>query len=84
MSAQLLDETNSHGVNADNKLNVTQDDKFTYEIKMKILYQKQTDALNRQGDFSKKGDKSQITSDASDEHNTVQLNFYKRFSCKRG
>lgn len=74
---QLLDETNSHGVNADNKLNVTQDDKFTYEIKMKILYQKQTDALNRQGDFSKKGDKSQITSDASDEHNTVQLNFYK-------
>lgn len=65
---QLLDETNSHGVNADNKLAVTQDEKFTYEIKMKVLYQKQTNALNRQNN---------VTGDGSDEHNTIQLNFYK-------
>lgn len=65
---QLLDETNSHGVNSDIKFAVTQDDKFTYEVKMKILYQKQTDALNRQ---------SNVVGDGADQHNTIQINFYK-------
>lgn len=65
---QLLDETNSHGVNMDNKLAVTQDETFTYEVKMKLLYQKQTDALNHQKNVEKV---------ALNEHNTLQLNFYK-------
>lgn len=65
---QQLDETNSHGVQSDLKFAVTQDEKFTYEVKMKVLYQKQTDALNKQ---------SNVETVASDEHNTLQLNFYK-------
>lgn len=65
---QLLDETNSHGVNSDIKFALTQDDKFTYEVKMKILYQKQTDALNRQ---------EKVKGDGSNERNTIQVNFYK-------
>lgn len=65
---QMLDETNSHGVNADNKLAVTQDETFTYEVKMKVLYQKQTDALNRQ---------NYVDGDGAPQHNTVQLNFFK-------
>lgn len=65
---QLLDETNSHGVNTHLKLPVTQEEKFTFEVKLKVLYQKQTDALNRQED---------VDGDGSDEHNTVQLNFFK-------
>lgn len=65
---QMLDETNSHGVNADLKFAMTQDTKFTYEVKMKIVYQKQTDALNQQ---------ENITGDGLDEHNTFQINFYK-------
>lgn len=65
---QQLDETNSHGVQSDLKFAVTQDEKFTYEVKMKILYQKQTDALNKQ---------KNVVGDGSDEHNTLQINFFK-------
>lgn len=65
---QMLDETNSHGVNADLKFAMTQDEKFTYEVKMKVLYQKQTDALNKQ---------SNVAADGLNEHNTFQINFYK-------
>lgn len=65
---QQLDETNSHGVQSDLKFAVTQDDKFTYEIKMKVLYQKQTDALNKQ---------KNVSTVAADEHNTIQINFFK-------
>ena len=65
---QQLDETNSHGVQSDLKFAVTQDEKFTYEVKMKVLYQKQTDNLNKQ---------KNVDTIAADEHNTLQLNFYK-------
>ena len=65
---QQLDETNSHGVQSDLKFAVTQDEKFTYEVTMKVLYQKQTDALNKQ---------KNVEAIAADEHNTLQLNFFK-------
>lgn len=64
---QLLDETNSHGVYVNFKLPLVQSQKFTYEIKMKNLYQKQTDALNNQ---------QNILYNAADEKNYIQLSFY--------
>lgn len=63
---QMLDETNSHGVNTKWSFPVTQTDKFTTTVKFKILYQKQTDALNAQ---------SNVDTIAADEHNTFQFNF---------
>lgn len=70
---QMLDETNSHGVNTNLKMPVTQDEKFTYELTMKVLYQKQTDALNTQ--IYDNGNAATTT--GADEHNTWQINFYK-------
>ena len=65
---QMLDETNSHGVNTHLKLPVTQTEKFTFETKLKVVYQKQTDALNGQ---------KNVSGDGKDEHNTFQFNFYQ-------
>ncbi len=70
---QMLDETNSHGVNTNLTLPVTQEDKMTYEVKLKVLYQKQTDALN--GMIFKNS--SDMTKTGTTEHNTWQLNFFK-------
>ncbi len=71
----MLDETNSHGVNTYLTLPVTQDDKMTYEVKLKVLYQKQTDALN--GMIYTYGGGTPITKTGTDEHNTWQINFSK-------
>ncbi len=73
---QMLDETNSHGVNTHLKLPVTQDDKMTYEVTMKVLYQKQTDALNGMGFYTSGNSGSTgCPTTGQDEHNTFQLNF---------
>lgn len=72
---QMLDETNSHGVNMNVKMPTTQQDKLTFEVKMKILYQKQTDAIN--GMVYNKSGKNIMTTTGSNEHNTLQLNFSK-------
>lgn len=63
---QLLDETNSHRVYLDFKLPLVQNSKFTYEIKVKNLYQKQTDALNKQ---------NKILFDALNEKSRLQFDF---------
>lgn len=63
---QLLDESSAHGVYTSVKLPLVQDRTFTYEIKMKNLYQKQTDALNNQRNVYL----------GAAEKNTVQLNFF--------
>lgn len=73
---QMLDETNSHGVNSNIKFPVTQEDKFTYEIKMKVLYQKQTDALNGNA-YDTGNNNTFVTTTGKDEHNTWQINFSK-------
>ncbi len=72
----LLDETNSHGVNTNLRLPVTQTDKMTYEVRLKLLYQKQTDALN--GNIfpnQKESSKDSLTKTGEPEHNTWQVNF---------
>ena len=65
---QLLDETNSHGLYVDFKLPLIQNSKFTYEIKVKNLYQKQTDALNKQ---------ENIYYDAWNEKSWLQFGFFE-------
>ncbi len=69
----MLDETNSHGVNTHLTLPITQEDKMTYNVRLKVLYQKQTDGLN--GMVTEGGDG--MTKTGTDEHNTWQLNFSK-------
>ncbi|HIW56642.1 MAG TPA: fibronectin type III domain-containing protein [Firmicutes bacterium] len=64
----LLDETFSHKVSADIKLPYAQDDVFTYEMRMKILYQKQNDALvNQNGVYAV----------SQSEPGRTTLNFYR-------
>lgn len=63
---QMYDATGSHGVNSDIKLPVTQESKFSYEVRLKMLYQKQWDALNHQ---------EGMTGEQQPDRNTFQINF---------
>lgn len=65
---QFLDSTGSHGVNSDVKFPVTQTDKFSYEVTLKVLYQKPSNILN----FMQPGQ-----NEAVDQMNTFQINFFK-------
>lgn len=65
---QFLDTTGSHGVNSDLKFPVTQTEKFSYEVTLKVLYQKPSDILN----FMQPGQNVAV-----DERNTFQINFFK-------
>ena len=65
---QFLDSTGSHGVNSDVKFPVTQTEKFSYEVTLKLLYQKPSNILN----FMQPNQAINI-----DEMNTFQINFFK-------
>lgn len=65
---QFLDTTGSHGVNSDVKFPVTQTDKFSYEVTLKLLYQKPSNILN----FMQPNQAINI-----DEMNSFQINFFK-------
>lgn len=66
---QIYDDTGSHGVNTDLKFPVTQNEKFSYEVCLKVLYQKNSDILD--GATTRSGDAN------VDNNNTFQLNFFK-------
>lgn len=65
---QFLDTTGSHGVNSDVKFPVTQTEKFSYEVTLKLLYQKPSNILN----FMQPNQAINI-----DEMNSFQINFFK-------
>ena len=68
---QMYDATSSHGVNTNLQLPVTQEDKMTYELRLKLLYQKQSDVFN--GMIYDNGD--HMTKTGGNAHNTWQVNF---------
>lgn len=66
---QMTDESNTFATNLDIKFPYNQTEKFTFEIKMKILYQKQSDVLNEQN--------NNPSNMANNDYNSIQLNFLK-------